>query len=548
MLWERVVPFETDDGRHCSVIQVRGARAPERGPVLLVHGAGVRANIFRPPVPVTLVHYLVAQGYDVWLENWRASTEFPPNLWTLDQAAVYDHPRAVETVCRESGAATIKAVIHCQGSTSFMMAAVAGLLPQVELIISNAVSLHPVVPGFSRFKLNAAVPLVGLLTPYLNPQWGLFAPGLTAKAIRLLVNLTHHECDNAVCKQVSFTYGTGFPTLWDHENLDEATHEWIKGEFGHVPLRFFRQMAASVRNGSLLPAERLPELPADPCGQPPKTDARIVLMTGARNRCFLPESQRRSFEWLERHRPGRQSLLVIPGYGHLDVFIGKDAARDVFPSIVAAIEGALPSNPEVTEMTTGPLGIRFRETMAGHFSLDESLPHAGERGGKRSGTTLAMHATVTIRDMERFISDPDHAGELTGHIDFTPFGTGIPAHHGKFNLFSPSDDPQKKYMVYELGFEHDGQPYYLAGRKEVKDDPGFDLWSDTTTLFTRLHAGEDASAPVVGAGVLTLGVTDLLKLISTMTVLGARGVGDNAAALGKFGRFFLGELWESYAE
>ena len=55
---------------------------------------------------------------------------------------------------RETGEEHLKAVVHCQGSTSFMMSAVAGLLPQVTTIVSNAVSLHPVVPSFSEFKLR----------------------------------------------------------------------------------------------------------------------------------------------------------------------------------------------------------------------------------------------------------------------------------------------------------------------------------------------------------------------------------------------------------
>jgi len=114
-------PFRAGDGFQCNLIHIQGERPTTRGPVLLVHGAGVRANIFRAPVKTTLVDTLVERGYDVWLENWRASIDLPPNRWTLDQAAVYDHPVAVKTVLRETGATEMKAVIHCQGSTSFMM-------------------------------------------------------------------------------------------------------------------------------------------------------------------------------------------------------------------------------------------------------------------------------------------------------------------------------------------------------------------------------------------------------------------------------------------
>jgi hypothetical protein len=36
---------------------------------------------------------------------------------------------------------------------------------------------------------------------------------------------------------------------------------------------------------------------------------------------------------------------------------------------------------------------------------------------------------------------------------------------GVFNLFSPADEPDIKYMIYELAFEHEGQAYYLTGRR-----------------------------------------------------------------------------------
>lgn len=335
---DRRVPFRAGDGLQCNLINVRGPEPPRKGPVLLVHGAGVRANLFRAPVRPTIVDYLVQQGYDVWLENWRASIDLPPNPWTLDQAALYDHPEAVKTVVRETGCEHIKAVIHCQGSTSFTMAALAGLLPQVTTIVSNAVSLHTVVPPWSVFKLNVLIPMVGLLTEYLNPQWGLAAPTVAAKLVSLITRLTHHECANPVCKQVSVTYGAGFPALWRHENLNDDTHEWLKREFAHVPLRFFRQMAHCVSRGHLVAVDGTKTLPADFTAQAPQTDARFALFAGKLNHCFLPESQARTFAFLERYRANYHSLHILPTYGHLDVFWGTHAVRDTFPLILAELD------------------------------------------------------------------------------------------------------------------------------------------------------------------------------------------------------------------
>lgn len=335
---ERVVPFEAGDGLCCNLIHVRGPDEPTKGPVILVHGAGVRANIFRAPVHKTVVDALIEDGYDVWLENWRASIDLAPNLWTLDQAALYDHPAAVKTIVRETGSSQIKVIIHCQGSTSFSMSAIAGLVPEVTTIVSNAVSLHPVVSRWARVKLKVAVPLVHAFTPYLNPGWGLEAPTLVAKTITTAVRLTHHECDNTVCRMVSFTYGSGFPALWRHENLNDDTHDWLSHEFAEVPMRFFRQMARWVKHGNLVAQEDLPGLPRDFAEAPPKTDARWAFFAGEQNQCFLPASQVRSFDYFDNIRRDYHSLHLLAGYGHLDVFMGEKASEDVFPIILEELE------------------------------------------------------------------------------------------------------------------------------------------------------------------------------------------------------------------
>jgi pimeloyl-ACP methyl ester carboxylesterase len=335
---ERIVEFTAGDGLKCNLIHVTGDRPATKGPVVLVHGAGVRANIFRAPVQQTVVDYLIDNGYDVWLENWRASIDLAPNKWTLDQAALYDHPQAVKTIVRETGAAEVKAIIHCQGSTSFMMSAIAGLVPEVKVIVSNAVSLHTVVPKNAEPKLKFGMPAIKRLTDFLNPQWGRHAPTPVARLVDRLVRMTHRECDNGVCKHASFIYGAGHPTLWRHENLNDETHNWLSDEFAAVPLVFFEQMAACVEHGNLKSVEGHRELPEDFAKVAPRTEARMAFITGEKNDCFLPESQVRSFEHFERYRKSYHSLHIFPEYGHLDVFMGKNAWRDTFPAILNELD------------------------------------------------------------------------------------------------------------------------------------------------------------------------------------------------------------------
>jgi predicted acylesterase/phospholipase RssA len=208
----------------------------------------------------------------------------------------------------------------------------------------------------------------------------------------------------------------------------------------------------------------------------------------------------------------------------------------------------LPFSPWVTKMQEcKSVGIAFRETMKGAFSLHSTTPEEGAMLGRMEGTELSLHGAINVRDLEKFMADPEHLGELHGSIDFPPFGEGIPAFIGRFNLFSAAEDPQLKLMIYELAFEHKGQAYYLAGQKRVKDDPGFDLWHDTTTLYTTLHKGKDSQAPVVGAGILSLGIKELVKLVTTMSVSNAANSKEKLLTYSRFGGFFMGELWNSYA-
>jgi len=99
-------------------------------------------------------------------------------------------------------------------------------------------------------------------------------------------------------------------------------------------LRFFEQITRCIQQGHLVSVEGLNGLPEDFSKVAPETDARFAFFTGENNRCFLPVSQINTYNYFSRLRPNYHSLHVLPGYGHLDVFMGKHAARDTFPLII----------------------------------------------------------------------------------------------------------------------------------------------------------------------------------------------------------------------
>jgi predicted acylesterase/phospholipase RssA len=237
-----------------------------------------------------------------------------------------------------------------------------------------------------------------------------------------------------------------------------------------------------------------------------------------------------------------------------DFFFGRiDAAtlidmgyRDAMGYLKAAQPTGVTLTPEATKMKEPSPGVSFRETMAGGFMLGETDPLKGCAKGNANFTQLSMHATIDIRDIAAFVSDPQHQGAITGHIDFAPLGYQLLASHGVFKLFAPSGELGLRWMVYELGFQAQGKSYYLAGKKEVRVGSILRMWSATTTLFTTLYEGDDTTAPVVGAGVLSLGVGELLKLGRTLHATNTASLSQRIRTVARFFSFFASALWQTY--
>ena len=65
----------------------------------------------------------------------------------------------------------------------------------------------------------------------------------------------------------------------------------------------------------------------------------IRFLHGAENRLFLPEGTSKTLQTLAGANDASLYMRVqIADYAHMDLFIGKNAARDVYPEVVAALE------------------------------------------------------------------------------------------------------------------------------------------------------------------------------------------------------------------
>jgi len=196
--------------------------------------------------------------------------------------------------------------------------------------------------------------------------------------------------------------------------------------------------------------------------------------------------------------------------------------------------------------------LEFTEEMKGFLTLGETDYDKGFRVGKASATDAMVHLTIKTTDVDRFITDPQHLATATGYFRGDIFGGQRPVEQGVFNLLVDNGDPDRKAMYYRLHFtDEKGNPLTLLGYKDVHGDKLSDVWTDTTTLFTRILKGHvepeaDGGANILAAGIIHIHFLDFLQELTTFRVEGP-SLAARASALQRFGSLFLSKLWDVYA-
>jgi cholesterol oxidase len=327
--------FQTADG-----VSLRLTRyhAGDKGPVILSHGLGVSSRIFSiDTIETNMLEFLFAHGYDVWLLDFRASIELPSALteFSADDVALQDYPAAVAEVRRLTGADSVQMVAHCYGSTTFAMAMLAGL-QGVRAAVCSQIGPHVVAPRLTRLKSGLHMPdlldAVGIDSLTTEAETGeRWWERLYDRALEVYPTQGEEHCTSAVCHRITFMYAL----LYEHDQLNPATHEALHEMFGVANVRSFEHLAAMVRAGKVVRFDGedsyVPHLE--------RMAIPITFIHGAENACFLPKSTELTFEALRERNPGvPYQRHVIPNYGHIDCIFGKSASRDVYPLILRQLE------------------------------------------------------------------------------------------------------------------------------------------------------------------------------------------------------------------
>ena len=199
--------------------------------------------------------------------------------------------------------------------------------------------------------------------------------------------------------------------------------------------------------------------------------------------------------------------------------------------------------------------IQFTEEMrgfvrAGNVAENRADYEAAAARGRTADDALMFHLTITVDDVDEFITSPLHRTRAMGYVESPLYGGRRPVAEGAVNLLIDAGDPTKKEMRYRLFFTGaDGHDYTLTGFKDISGRTPADVWPETTTLFTRILAGrieEGAVGDTVASGVIVIRPEDFLfRQLFSFRVQGPTAAA-RAQGMTRFGALFLGKLWDVY--
>ena len=324
-------------------IQLTRYQGGSRGPVILAPGFTVKASSFAiDTVEQNLVEYLCAQEFDVWLFDYRASPDSGSAIlpFTIDDIARQDGPVAVAHVLQAMGAPSVQVMAHCVGSMSLLMALLQGL-QGVRSVISSALTLNPVTNWLAYLKVD--LNLVQLMEQVSSFDGGFNIvpgrPGVDANVDHAVDGVAWNvpvpdgeQCKNPVCHRIFSIFGPSYT----HAQLNEATHNAMMEMFGLIAIPPFEQLALIMQREQVVDAQG-----GDTYLQPEQLKRLalpISFITGGLNQIFDPETIVRTHEWLGAANGAQYyDMHIFDDYAHMDMFIGRNAARDVFPHLLARL-------------------------------------------------------------------------------------------------------------------------------------------------------------------------------------------------------------------
>lgn len=311
--------------------------------LFMIPGAAVDHQIYAlPTIPFNAVNYFTRAGYRVYITVHRiGQLAVAENLHTTYDARL-DLLACLEAIRARHGPHPVYTIAHCMGSVAFSSGLLDGTIPASYIlgITASQVFMNPVWGPANMAKVLAGpVPMDKLYTTLARSTWfscstspdDTLVQRALNQVLRLYPQSRREMCANAACHRCSLVFGR----CWNHENLNEATHRQIDRFFGGVNMRLLNLLMKMGYEGHAM--SNAPEYA--PLDTPENVErlrgVPFLLFVGRDNAVLSVESTERTYEMLtDAFGDGSQyKRRVVPGYGHLDPWMGRNAWKDVYPFV-----------------------------------------------------------------------------------------------------------------------------------------------------------------------------------------------------------------------
>lgn len=323
--------------------------------ILLVPGSAVSHWIYASPyIKQNAVEYFTQKGYRCWCVTTRFGKQIPnradtAHAWTgydgrLDIAAALAEIKrynAEQSSGRPSPPKPPYVIAHCVGSLALASALLSGTVHQSDIpgITASQIFLHPVLQPLNELKARS--PLTRLYRTIAGDWFPIAQTKAQASSniiqsiLDTLLRFYPLSCRSEICNSpICHRCNLAFGRLWNHRNLNKATHDNQHHIFGGTSSTCLEQLASGGRRQTVLDnnycslvtepnLERLRELP-------------IFLLSGADNSVFKASSTLKTYEVL-RDRGGVVSRKEFAGFGHLDCWMSERSADVVYPAILREV-------------------------------------------------------------------------------------------------------------------------------------------------------------------------------------------------------------------
>lgn len=304
-------------------------RNSKKFPVLLCHGMGSNRHDLDFGREKSLAKFLHRNGYDVWVVELRgAGASTRPRWWNgrrydwcFDDYVAHDLPAAIRLILRHTGASAVHWVGHSMGG----MLAYPIMQTVDEGLIRTATTIGaPLMTDKKNAELAGLLNPLGLrllsLLPYVPQR---FTVGLGAVSESLL--------------ELALTRMDGL--LWNSRNMErEDLRELARLAVENLPVALLRQMHNWYETSSFSSfyqswnyVEHLRRV---------KTP--LFVIAGAADGLCPPEDCRLAYDLVASTEKrfavfGTESGCKLD-YGHVDLVLGREAFREVFPEILGWLE------------------------------------------------------------------------------------------------------------------------------------------------------------------------------------------------------------------